>query len=129
MAESSSNGKKTLWEKEKLLVTSNFFFSHSVFKRLLQHTSKNKGLFGKWLICRSKTIRFRIHSVFLTLSVLLSHVQIFPNVKIIQMVQPIRSYVTSKSENLSSKRNLRQGKAFYIKPNFSATWHSVIKKK
>ena len=22
---------KTLWEKEKLLVTSNFFFSHSVF--------------------------------------------------------------------------------------------------
>ena len=26
------NGKKTLWEKEKLLVTSNFFFSHSVLK-------------------------------------------------------------------------------------------------
>ena len=35
MAESYPNGKKTLWEKEKLLVTSNFSFSHSVFKRLV----------------------------------------------------------------------------------------------
>ena len=35
MEESSSNGWKTLWEKEKLLVTSNFSFSHSVFKRLV----------------------------------------------------------------------------------------------
>ena len=24
--------QKTLWEKEKLLVTSNYFFSHNVFK-------------------------------------------------------------------------------------------------
>ena len=28
-------GRKTLWEKEKLLVTSKFSFSHSVFKRLV----------------------------------------------------------------------------------------------
>ena len=28
-------GRKTLWEKEKLLVMSNFSFSHSVFKRLV----------------------------------------------------------------------------------------------
>ena len=28
---------KTLWEKEKLLVTSNFSFSHSVFKRLASY--------------------------------------------------------------------------------------------
>ena len=41
------NGKKfskqveTLWEKEKLLVTSNFSFSHSVFKRLALQTRKN----------------------------------------------------------------------------------------
>ena len=34
MAESSSNGSKTLREKEKLLFTSNFSFSLSVFKRL-----------------------------------------------------------------------------------------------
>ena len=27
--------QKTLWEKKKLLVTSNFFFSHNVFKRCL----------------------------------------------------------------------------------------------
>ena len=37
------------WEKEKLLVTSNFSFSHSVFKRLVQQTCKSQGLFGKGL--------------------------------------------------------------------------------
>ena len=41
--------KKTLWEKEKLLVTSNFSFSYSVFKRLGLQTRKNQGLFGKGL--------------------------------------------------------------------------------
>ena len=40
---------KTLWEKEKLLVMSNFSFSHSVFKRLVLQTCKNQGLFGKGL--------------------------------------------------------------------------------
>ena len=36
-------------EKEKLLVTSNFSFSRSVFKRLVLQTHKNQGLFGKGL--------------------------------------------------------------------------------
>ena len=49
VAESSSNGWKTLREKEKLLVTSNFSFSHSVFKRLILQTCKNQGLFVKGL--------------------------------------------------------------------------------
>ena len=49
MAESSPNGYKTPWEKEELLVTSNFSFSHSVFKRLVLQTRKNQGLFGKGL--------------------------------------------------------------------------------
>ena len=49
MVERSPNGKKTLREKEKLLVTSNFSFSHSVFKRLVLQTRKNQGLFGKGL--------------------------------------------------------------------------------
>ena len=35
--------------KEKLLVMSNFSFSHSVFKRLVLQTLKNQGLFGKEL--------------------------------------------------------------------------------
>ena len=34
MTQSSQNGWKTLWEKGKLLVTSNLSFSHSVFKQL-----------------------------------------------------------------------------------------------
>ena len=50
--ESFPNGWKTLWEKEKLLITSNFSFSHSVFKRLVLQTRKNQGLFGKGLRLR-----------------------------------------------------------------------------
>ena len=49
MAETSSNGQKTMWEKEKLLVRSNFSFSHSVFKRLVLQACKNQGLLGKGL--------------------------------------------------------------------------------
>ena len=41
--------RKTLLEMEKLLVTSNFSLSHSVFKRLVLQTCKNQGLFGKGL--------------------------------------------------------------------------------
>ena len=39
------------WEKEKLLITSNFSFSNSVFKRLVLQTHINQGLFGKGLNC------------------------------------------------------------------------------
>ena len=49
MGESSPKGWKTLWEKGKLLVASNFSFSRCVFKRVLLQTRKNKGLFGKGL--------------------------------------------------------------------------------
>ena len=49
MAKKSSIGYKTLWENEKSLDTSNFSFSHSVFKMFVLQTRKNKGLFGKEL--------------------------------------------------------------------------------
>ena len=49
MAECSQNGLKTLCEKEKLFIMSNFSFPHSVFKRLVLQTRENQGLFGKWL--------------------------------------------------------------------------------
>ena len=42
------NGRKHL-EKEKLLIMSNFSFSHSVFKTLVLQTLKIQGLFGKGL--------------------------------------------------------------------------------
>ena len=47
------NGKKfskrveNTKEKEKLLVTNNFSFSHSVFKRVILQTRKNQGLLRK----------------------------------------------------------------------------------
>ena len=37
---------KTLWEKEKLLVTSNFSFSHSVFKRPVSQGHQKVSLCG-----------------------------------------------------------------------------------
>ena len=49
MVESSPEGQKTQWKKEKLLVTINFSFSLSVFKRLVLQTRKNQALFGKGL--------------------------------------------------------------------------------
>ena len=52
LTQSCPNRYKTLWEKEKLLVTSNFSFSYSVFKRLVLQTRKNQGLFGKGLSVR-----------------------------------------------------------------------------
>ena len=42
-------GKKTLWEKEKLLVTSNFYFSHKVFKSCLLLICQNEYLWSKGL--------------------------------------------------------------------------------
>ena len=49
MAELYPNGKKTLREKEKLIVTSNFSVPHSFLKRLVLQTRKDQGVFGKRL--------------------------------------------------------------------------------
>ena len=62
MADSSLNGWKTLWEKKKLPVTSNFSFFYSVFKRLVQETRKNQGLFGKGLKANTSTLVERLTS-------------------------------------------------------------------
>ena len=62
MTGSSPKGLKTLWEKEKLLVSSNCSFSHSVFKRLVLQTRKNQGSVGKGL--RYQPIYRRVHRWF-----------------------------------------------------------------
>ena len=49
MADCSQKGVENTAEKEKLLIMSNFSFSHCVFKRLVLQTHKNKGLFGQEL--------------------------------------------------------------------------------
>ena len=56
MAESYLNEQKTLWEKEQLLVTSNFSFSHSVFKKIELQTHKNEGLFRKGFMLSLDTL-------------------------------------------------------------------------
>ena len=50
IAESSLNGWKTLWVTEKLLDTSNFSFSHSVFKKLVSQGRQKVSLCGNGLI-------------------------------------------------------------------------------
>ena len=47
--ESDPNREKTPREKEKLLVTSNFSFPHSVFKRLLSQGRQKVSLCGNGL--------------------------------------------------------------------------------
>ena len=61
MAESYPNGYKTLWEKEKLLITSNFSFSHSVFKRLVSQGRQKVWLCGNGLNRKQKTKRLSAH--------------------------------------------------------------------
>ena len=63
MTENYSNGWKTLWEKEKLLVTSNFSFSHSVFKRLVSQGRQKVSLCGNGLIAQSMYKRISVKSV------------------------------------------------------------------
>ena len=46
-----------MWEKEKLLNMSNLSFSHRVFRRLVQQTHKNQGLFGKGVTFHHKIPR------------------------------------------------------------------------
>ena len=60
MVESSPNGKKTLWVKEKLLFTSIFSFTYSVLKRIVLQTRKNKDLFKKGLNSVHELFIFKI---------------------------------------------------------------------
>ena len=53
MAESYPNGKKTLWEEEKLLVTSNISFSHSIFKKLVSQRRQKVSLCKKLFLTSS----------------------------------------------------------------------------
>ena len=65
---------------EKLLVTSNFSFSLTVFKRLVLQTCKNKGLFGKGLIDKKNSFGSLIYRHYATEKSLLSDPD-WPNVK------------------------------------------------
>ena len=50
---------KTLWEKEKLLVTSNFSFTHNVFKSCLLSMRQNEYLGSKGIIDSLGKVKFR----------------------------------------------------------------------
>ena len=56
---------KTLWEKEKLLVTSNFSFSHNVFKSCLLLMRQNEYLWSKGLNTLSlyQSTKFRFFQI------------------------------------------------------------------
>ena len=74
MTQSSPNGLKTLQENEKMLITSNFSFSHSVFKKLVLQTRKNKGLFWKELTPCNESVD--LFPLFLCLQIYIKHAQI-----------------------------------------------------
>ena len=60
MAKSSPKGQKTLKEKEKLLITSNFSFSLSVSKDLYCRHIKTRACLGKdtvpWSVILAETV-------------------------------------------------------------------------
>ena len=56
IAESSLNGQKTLCVMEKMFVTSNFSFSHSVFKRLASQGCQKVSLCVNGLNCIFKAL-------------------------------------------------------------------------
>ena len=62
MSKSSPDGLKTVWEKEKLLVTQ-FLLFLQVFNRLVLLTCKNQGLFGKWLTLSQTSPDFDVSAV------------------------------------------------------------------
>ena len=64
MAESYPNGLKKQWKKEKLLVTSNFSFSDSVFKRLFPRASKGV-IVWEWVKGKNCTKCFEIRPLIL----------------------------------------------------------------
>ena len=73
------NVRKNTEEKDKLLVTSNFSFCHSIFKRPVLQTRKNKGLFGKGLKSFVDTL-----VSFLTGEVII--VSLYENIVVLQMI-------------------------------------------
>ena len=53
--------ENTVWKKKKLLVMGHFFFSHSIFKKLVPHTHKCQCFFGKRLmVCSNYIIYSRV---------------------------------------------------------------------
>ena len=67
---SSQKVYKTLWEEEKLLVTSNFSFSHSVFQKLVLQTLKNKCLFWQGLRRQKLMDRMVFYTTFNIISII-----------------------------------------------------------
>ena len=59
----SKRAENTEGKVEKMLVISNFYFFHSVFKRLVMQTRKNQGLLGKGLKDSTKCYIWRKYSI------------------------------------------------------------------
>ena len=62
MTESSLNRLKTLWEMEKLLITSNFSFSHSVFNGLFNVDTLKPGLVWERVYLLVIYLKFDLHN-------------------------------------------------------------------
>ena len=115
MAECFLNGLKTVCEKEKLLVMSNFSFSHTVFKRLVLQTHENQGLLGKGLIIHVSSIDRG------TISLLYAYLFLFSFLESILLLQ---SNVTA-SENLELNLGL-DGYKYHAIPHSHGQYHIFL---
>ena len=114
MAGSSPYGKKTLWEKEKLLITSNLFFSHSVFKRVLLQTRKNHGLFGKGLMNGKRTDFYGLLGWFSLIEVPGTHLLLR---KVISAIEFSSLYKVFAEEEFSWQKQIVDVVLFNLIPN------------
>ena len=126
MADSTSNGKKTLWEKEKLLITSNFkqfLLFPLFFKRIILQTRKNQGLFGKVLSFIHQTYLPKQTVVFLCLK----HCEKLRNCSfstLLENLLPLSSNLKLSSANSFS---LEEPKVYCLRKSLHvvmAYWHT-----
>ena len=110
MAESYPNGKKTPWEKEKLLVTSNFSFSHSVFKRVVSQGRQKVSLSGNGL---SLTSTFIYLINFVVIEKILFNL-LFKEISVTSFPISVSKQISIKMKNLEPLRYYVRHQLFYF---------------
>ena len=92
---------KTLWEKEKMLVTSIFSLSYNIFKRFLFQDFQKPALCGKGLNCVHSVVKWGLH------------LYPFPKQALVFMCLQYKSF-----ENTVGKGEIARNEQFLLFPQF-----------